>query len=160
MIGAYQEESFGIRQNHSMYLADWKRLMEKYFPEAEYEAQVQDRGWGERVMKRLAIRLDPHRSAWHAARWLGGMLVAVGKKPGSTPPLPGIDRFEELLRCPDCGGGMMRDAAETLHCHACPTRQPMKAVCTTCSRRRIGRNSIRESGRTTSTFACRGTRAN
>jgi SAM-dependent methyltransferase len=119
VIGAYQEESFGIRQNHSMYLADWKKLVGQHFPEAHYEVRVPERGWGERWVKRLAIRLDPHNSEWHAARWLGGMLVGLGKKSGSTPPLPGIDRFEELLRCPDCGGGMTRDAAETLHCSAC-----------------------------------------
>ena len=27
VIGAEQEESFGIRQNHKMYLADWHRLI-------------------------------------------------------------------------------------------------------------------------------------
>ena len=42
--------------------------------------RCRSRGWGERVVKRLAIRLDPHRSAWHAARWLGGMLVAARQK--------------------------------------------------------------------------------
>src|SRR5436190_3361193 len=40
VIGAYQEESFGIRQNHTMYLADWKRLVEKHFPEVRYEPAV------------------------------------------------------------------------------------------------------------------------
>jgi hypothetical protein len=119
VIGAYQEESFGIRQNHSMYLADWKRLVEKHFPEARFETLVPERGWGERVVKRLAVRLDPHRSMWHAARWLGGTLVGLAKKAGDAPPRPGIDHFEEVLRCPDCGGAMTRDSADCLHCRAC-----------------------------------------
>lgn len=119
VIGAYQEESFGIRQNHTMYLADWKRLVEKHFPEVRYEPRVPDVGWGQRWMKRLAIRLDPHRSEWHAARWLGGTLVGLAKKAGKTPPLLGMDRFEDLLRCPDCGGATMRDTADTLHCRSC-----------------------------------------
>jgi SAM-dependent methyltransferase len=119
VIGAYQEESFGIRQNHTMYLADWKRLVEKHFPYARYETIVPERGWGERVVKRLAIRLDPHRSAWHAARWLGGTLVGLCKKAGDAPPRPGIDHFEDLLRCPDCGGAMTRDAGDSLHCRTC-----------------------------------------
>lgn len=119
VIGAYQEESFGIRQNHTMYLADWKRLVEKHFPEARYETLVPERGWGERVVKRLAIRLDPHRSAWHAARWLGGTLVGLCKKAGDAPPRPGIEHFEDLLRCPDCGGAMTRDAADSVQCLTC-----------------------------------------
>ena len=31
VIGAEQEESFGIRQNHTMYLKDWHRLMTQAF---------------------------------------------------------------------------------------------------------------------------------
>jgi hypothetical protein len=120
VIGAYQEESFGIRQNHTMYLADWKRLVEKHFPEARYETLVPERGWGETVVKRLAIRLDPHRSEWHAARWLGGTLVGLGRKAGTPPSRASGDNFEALLRCPDCGGGMTRDSSDTLHCRSCP----------------------------------------
>jgi SAM-dependent methyltransferase len=118
-IGAAQEENFGIRQNHTMYLADWMRLVERHFAEARYEPFVADRGWGERVVKRLAVRLDPHRSTWHAARWLGGTLVALGKKAGDPPQGVGMGRFEELLRCPDCGAGMSRDGSDTLRCTAC-----------------------------------------
>src|ERR1700676_4244993 len=59
VIGARQEESFGIRQNHTMGLKDWHLLIHKYFAEAEYEIFVPERGWGERVAKRAAIRLDP-----------------------------------------------------------------------------------------------------
>ena len=59
VIGADQEERFGIRQNHSMYLSDWRRLISKHFVSQEYEIFVPERGWGERIVKNLAIRLDP-----------------------------------------------------------------------------------------------------
>src|SRR5215472_5152191 len=49
VIGAAQEEGFGIRQNHTMYLADWKRLVERHFAEARYEPFVAERGWTESV---------------------------------------------------------------------------------------------------------------
>jgi ubiquinone/menaquinone biosynthesis C-methylase UbiE len=124
VIGAYQEESFGIRQNHTMYLADWKRLVEKHFPESRFEAFIAERGWGERIMKRLAVRLDPHRSPWHAARWLGGTLVGLCRKAGEPPAWPGIGHFEELLRCPDCGGGVTRDSVDNLHCPTCGYTAP------------------------------------
>src|SRR4051794_1877961 len=52
VIGAQQEESFGIRQNHSMYLSDWHRIIRRHFVDHEYELFVPERGWGERVVKR------------------------------------------------------------------------------------------------------------
>ena len=121
VIGAAQEENFGIRQNHTMYLADWKRLLERHFVDARYEPLVAERGWGERWMKRLAVGLDPHHSLWHAARWLGGTLVALGRKAGEAAPAEsgGFPQFEDVLQCPDCGGRMSRDAGDTLRCRAC-----------------------------------------
>jgi len=116
VIGARQEENFGIRQNHTMYLADWTRLARKHFAAVEFEPLVQERGWGERSVKRLAIRLDPHHSVWHAARWLGGTLAAVCRKPGTVAPGGPPERFEALLQCPDCGGRLARDAQDTLRC--------------------------------------------
>src|SRR4051812_26551747 len=98
VIGADQEESFGIRQNHSMYLSDWHRLITKYFVAQEYEIFVPERGWGERVVKKIAVRLDPRGSEWRASRLLGGTLAAVCKKAGdagATRRL--VDRFETLL---------------------------------------------------------------
>jgi ubiquinone/menaquinone biosynthesis C-methylase UbiE len=61
VIGAHQEESFGIRQNHTMALGDWDRLVRKHFAAQEYELFVPERGWGERVAKRLAVAIDPYR---------------------------------------------------------------------------------------------------
>jgi ubiquinone/menaquinone biosynthesis C-methylase UbiE len=124
VIGADQEESFGIRQNHKMYLGDWHSLIVRHFAEHRLNLFVPERGWGERVMKRLAIRLDPHRSEWRAAWLLGGTLAAVCKKAGAGEPSAGWpDAFETLLRCPDCAGGISRDNAGTLVC-ACGYRAP------------------------------------
>lgn len=46
VIGAAQEEDFGIRQNHSMGLRRWHDLIHEYFAAAEYEIFVPERGWG------------------------------------------------------------------------------------------------------------------
>ncbi|MBZ5583347.1 MAG: methyltransferase domain-containing protein [Acidobacteriia bacterium] len=126
VIGAEQEESFGIRQNHKMYLTDWHRLIRKHFAEHHYQIFVPERGWGERVVKRLAVRLDPCRSEWRAARLLGGTLAALCRKPGvAAGPVPaGLERFEAFLRCPDCHSGLSRDASETLRCPACGYSAP------------------------------------
>jgi len=35
-----EEESFGIRQNHTMYLKDWHRLVTRHFTEHRYQAFV------------------------------------------------------------------------------------------------------------------------
>ena len=120
VIGAQQEEGFGIRQNHTMYLSDWNRLIVKHFAANECEAFVPERGWGERVVKGLAIRFDRYGSPWGAARLLGGTLAAVCRKAGDGPP-PGasLDCFERLLRCPDCRGNLDRDASDALRCVKC-----------------------------------------
>jgi SAM-dependent methyltransferase len=123
VIGAEQEESFGIRQNHSMYLNDWHRLIRKHFADHRYHIVVPERGWGERVMKRLAVRLDPRRSLWRAAHLLGGALAASCKKEGQAIALPGLDRFESFLRCPDCHADLGRQAGALL-CASCGYRAP------------------------------------
>jgi SAM-dependent methyltransferase len=120
VIGAHQEESFGIRQNHTMGLKDWHNLVHKHFAEAEYEVFVPERGWGERIVKRTALRLDPYHSEWRAARLLGGTLAAVCRKHGEAAR-PEFDaaRFEERLRCPDCRARLHRDSTDTLRCAGC-----------------------------------------
>jgi ubiquinone/menaquinone biosynthesis C-methylase UbiE len=117
VIGAEQEETFGIRQNHKMYLSDWHRLITRHFADHRYQAFVPERGWGERIVKRAML------NDWRAARLLGGTLAAMCKKAGSSRSLPGIDRFETLLRCPDCHRGLTRDASDTLAC-TCGYRAP------------------------------------
>jgi ubiquinone/menaquinone biosynthesis C-methylase UbiE len=175
VIGAEQEESFGIRQNHKMYLGDWRRLVARHFAEYRFQPFAPERGWGEWTVKRAA------GNEWRAARLLGGTLAAVCRKAGAQPPggisdtppadvaqalvpavsrlistplgardtvseasvggsagaagganwasacatprhWPGsLDRFEALLRCPDCHGDLARDATDTLVC-ACGYR--------------------------------------
>jgi SAM-dependent methyltransferase len=117
VIGAAQEADFGIRQNHSMNLKVWHRLLRRHFAEHRYEIFAPGRGWAEGAVKRLAIRLDPCRSVWTAARLLGGTLAAVCRKEGEAASAPAWpDRFETLLRCPDCHGPLSRDAGEALVC--------------------------------------------
>jgi ubiquinone/menaquinone biosynthesis C-methylase UbiE/uncharacterized protein YbaR (Trm112 family) len=123
VIGAHQEESFGIRQNHRMTLWDWDRLIRKHFTDHEYELFIAERGWGETAVRKLARRIDRHGSDWVPARLLGGTLAAVCRKAGAPAnPVDDFrleDCFEALLRCPDCRGPLSRDAAETLQCAAC-----------------------------------------
>src|SRR5215470_5699446 len=78
VIGAHQEESFGIRQNHTMALGGWHALALKYFVAHEFDAFVPERGWGERVVKRW--------SGGSSAHWLGGTLAAVCRKAGGPSP--------------------------------------------------------------------------
>ena len=100
-----------------MYLNDWHRLIRKHFVDQVYQIIVPERGWGEREMKRLAVRLDPHRSVWRAAHLLGGTLAASCRKEGKAPDLRySPANFETALRCPDCHAGLMRDSADTLVC--------------------------------------------
>ena len=127
VIGAAQEESFGIRQNHSMYLSDWHHLIQRHFVAQEYEIFVPERGWGERIVKKLAIRADPHHSEWRGARLLGGTLAAFCRKQGNAPEsFPPIDQFESYLRCPDCHADLTRGEAETLSCAKCNYRAPFE----------------------------------
>ena len=154
VIGAHQEESFGIRQNHSMYLNDWHQLIRKHFAAQEYEIFVRERGWGERVVKTLAVRLDPHRSVWRAARLLGGTLAAVCRKAGDAgasrlapgtlrdlPALPGLPRRPRARR--------------RRYARAAPpaaTRRPTKAASTTCCPPPNAPNSTPATATTSSTF--------
>jgi ubiquinone/menaquinone biosynthesis C-methylase UbiE len=118
VIGAHQEESFGIRQNHTMALGDWHSLALKYFAEQEYEVFVPERGWGERVVKRNS------GSQWRAARLLGGTLAAILKKAGTAPVSKPFEHFENFLRCPDCHAALKREGEDLLRCTACAYQSP------------------------------------
>lgn len=124
VIGAHQEESFGIRQNHTMGLTDWDALIRKHFVAHEYEVFVPQRGWGERVMKRIARRLDRHGSDWVPARLLGGTLAAVCRKEGTSEVSGSMERFESYLRCPDCHASLKRDIEDVLRCVSCGYSAP------------------------------------
>ena len=104
VIGAEQEESFGIRQNHKMYLGDWHRLITKHFAEHRYKPFVPERGWGERSSSAPRAMSGAPR-ACSAEPW-----PPCARRPDPASPLPSLDRFETLLRCPDCHGDLARDA--------------------------------------------------
>lgn len=117
VIGAHQEESFGIRQNHSMGIREWQHLIDKHFAAAEYQVFVREGGWGEHIVKRAAGR------DLRAARWLGGTLAAVCRKAGGPVPVPfDPDQFHAQLRCPDCHHEMRLGFLDALECTSCGYR--------------------------------------
>jgi ubiquinone/menaquinone biosynthesis C-methylase UbiE len=126
VIGAAQEEGFGIRQNHSMELRHWHELITRHFPEHELELFVPERGWGERVVKGLARKIDKHGSDWVPARLLGGTLAAALKKPGTPVAIDPKAPFETRLQCPDCGGKFRLDEEQTLRCLQCAYAAPFE----------------------------------
>ncbi len=110
VIGADQEESFGIRQNHGLALKDWRRLVRQYFPDARFQVFAPEHGWGERIVKQAAVFLSRDGSQWTAARLLGGALTSVCRKTGAPARVDFQEnRFEVHLRCPDCHGPLHRD---------------------------------------------------
>jgi ubiquinone/menaquinone biosynthesis C-methylase UbiE len=124
VIGAHQEESFGIRQNHTMGLRDWRDIIRRHFTDERYQIFVPQRGWGETIMRDLAVGLDRHHSDWLAAKLLGGTLAAVCRKAGEAEPIAAFNSFEEFLRCPDCKGSLGLEAEETLVCASCGYQAP------------------------------------
>jgi hypothetical protein len=114
VIGAHQEESFGIRQNHRMRLADWHGLVQKYFAAQEYEIHVTETGRAEHWVRALGRRIDKHGSDWVPARLLGGTLAAFCRKAGTPPEQKPMAAFETFLRCPDCSGDWL--ARRTRRC--------------------------------------------
>jgi SAM-dependent methyltransferase len=119
VIGAHQEESFGIRQNHRMKLTDWHDLIAKHFASNEYELFVPQRGWGETAVYQAARRIDRLDSEWLPARLLGGTMAAFCRKAGPAIANVPMGAFEAYLRCPDCHASLQRDAAENVLCAAC-----------------------------------------
>jgi ubiquinone/menaquinone biosynthesis C-methylase UbiE len=126
VIGAAQEEGFGIRQNHSMELKHWHELILRHFAEHEFELFVPERGWGERIVKNIARKIDKHGSDWVPARLLGGTLAAACKKAGPALAVEPSAPFESRLQCPDCGGKMALDGEQTLCCQQCPYKAPIE----------------------------------
>ncbi|MFN0105278.1 MAG: class I SAM-dependent methyltransferase [Bryobacteraceae bacterium] len=126
VIGAAQEEGFGIRQNHSMELRDWHRLIKRHFDEHKLELFVPQRGWGERIARRIARKIDKYGSDWVPARLLGGTLAAICKKPGADLAIDPHAPFESRLQCPDCAAKLELDTAQTLRCQACEYIAPIE----------------------------------
>ena len=124
VIGAHQEESFGIRQNHRMRLADWHAMVRRHFAAQEYEIHVTETGRVEHWVRALGRRIDKHGSDWVPARLLGGTLAAFCRKAGTPTEQKPMAAFETFLRCPDCSSGLTRRADETLVCPACGYEAP------------------------------------
>ena len=121
VIGARQEEAFGIRQNHSMTFRDWRRLIDKHFVAYEHELFLRVHGWGERGIESLLALAG----RWRGASLLGGTLTAMCKKEGTPADLPFTpNTFESRLACPDCRGPLGRDTADTLCCGNCGYEAP------------------------------------
>lgn len=98
VIGAWQEESFGIRQNHRFGLRDWLDLIGRYFIDNRVLTFPRASGWANRAVI-SALRLYPNFTDARAARFLGGTIAALCRKPGRLPPSLSV---EEALACPDC----------------------------------------------------------
>ncbi|MGC8882665.1 MAG: methyltransferase domain-containing protein [Bryobacteraceae bacterium] len=119
VIGAWQEESFGIRQNHRYGLRDWLAIIGRHFGESRVLTFPRAAGWANRAVVR-ALRLLPGYTEARAARFLGGTLAALCRKPGTLPPsLP----LHECLACPDCLAPLPWNASE-LRCTACGFAAP------------------------------------
>lgn len=119
VIGAHQEEGFGIRQNHTMHLKKWHGLIQKHFADARYEIFPHKRGWGEKMLHAL-----PGINTWRSAKLLGGTLAVLARKAGESPAARGFTAFESFLKCPDCGSAMRREGDHLLACTRCAYQSP------------------------------------
>ena len=120
VIGARQEDSFGIRQNHRMTLNDWDALIGRHFVDRKFEISTADRGWGEHGVHWFARRLDRLGSEWLPAKLLGGSLAAACRKEGDARrDFEPVERLSAYLRCPDCDAVLRRDSGDVLRCSAC-----------------------------------------
>lgn len=112
VIGASQEESVGIRQNHRLYLKDWSELMQRHFAAHRLQLFVPNRGWAEDWPQRLLPQ------EW-SGELLGGTIGALCRKAGGPlAPVPEAVNLTNDLRCPDCHGQFYL-AKQTLVCQAC-----------------------------------------
>lgn len=114
VIGAWQEESFGIRQNHRYGLRDWLGLIRRYFADSRVLTFPRASGWANQAVVQ-ALRLYPGFTDARAARFLGGTIAALCRKPGR---LPRSLNLEQALACPDCLAPLPWDPAQ-LRCSAC-----------------------------------------
>lgn len=114
VIGAHQEESFGIRQNHRFGLREWSGLLNRYFSETRFITFPREKGWANQLVKKVVGRTGGNREA-RIADLLGATLAAFCRKEGTLPaelPLMGAPA------CPDCGSAL-DEAPGGLQCRSC-----------------------------------------
>ncbi|MBI5087063.1 MAG: class I SAM-dependent methyltransferase [Acidobacteria bacterium] len=115
VIGAHQEESFGIRQNHRFGLREWSGLLNRYFSETRFITFPRERGWSNQFVQSVS-RLLPGNHDARVAGLLGATLAAFCRKPGTLPSsLPLMD----ALACPDCSAPLPFETPDRLACAAC-----------------------------------------
>jgi hypothetical protein len=119
VIGAHQEESFGIRQNHRHYLLDWLELIGKYFPESRVLTFPRAKGWANQAVTN-AFKLVPGYTDARSAKFLGGTIAALCRKAGI---LSGGLSWRNAFACPDCLAPLPY-AEDALVCSACSYRAP------------------------------------
>lgn len=122
VIGAEQEESFGIRQNHRHGLGAWRAILCRHFTDLRFVTFARESGWANERAARAIRRFGSDSTV---ASMLGGTFAAFCRKPGDPPrgdPSPLLD----CLACPDCGRPLDRamDAA-AFHCTGCPFFAPL-----------------------------------
>ena len=115
VIGAEQEESFGIRQNHRLGLASWRKLLSRHFSEIRFITFARENGWANECVARAIRHVASEPSV---ASLLGGTLAAFCRKPrlptGAPPSSP-----LECLACPNCGAALAESMENRLTCVAC-----------------------------------------
>ncbi len=117
VIGAHQEESFGIRQNHRYGLREWSEMLYRYFEELRLITFPRQRGWSNQFVM-SALRMLPGNAEPRIASALGATLAAFCRKPGRLPEsLP----LKDALACPDCGAALPFEE-QALLCPACGYR--------------------------------------
>jgi len=116
VIGADQEESFGIRQNHRFGLREWSQLLHSYFSDTRFVTFPRQRGWANQIVK-SAAHLWPGNSDARMADWLGATLAAFCRKAGELPD--GLSTAAALA-CPDCGAPFPVATSGPLRCPSCP----------------------------------------
>jgi SAM-dependent methyltransferase len=101
VIGAAQEESFGIRQNHRAGLPGWRRMLEGYFPYVRTMTFPRTHGWANRQVERAVWKFNQEGAPEATASLLGATLTAFCRKEGVPPP--DLD-VRSAMACPDCTG--------------------------------------------------------
>jgi SAM-dependent methyltransferase len=117
VIGAHQEESFGIRQNHRLSCARWHDLLHQHFSTVRLLTFPRLRGAANRWAHRWIQRFSRNASDSRVADLLGATIAAFCVKAGSLPPQPAS--LWDALACPACLAPVSRTTPDSLACSSC-----------------------------------------